>query len=253
MLEEELQALTGATKDAKDKLTEQRNRMKEKLSGDWELIKVCPDSGAFKFVGPKEMAKHIPIQETDASKAGVKYKAANGGLIRNLGEKKISGVDCNGNPVKSTWQIADITKPLAGIREMVKVGNRVTFDQENGKCTSKIYNKNTGVEIPINDVGNEYQFDMWVPVNRTGNANKSEKEVLKNMIGSLEKKMRETKQEIERLKGSDSDSPPEMIDPSEDDGPAGAGSGAGAGCDDVCECCIPELSQSTFQRLVKEL
>ena len=80
-----------------------------------------------------------------------------------MGEKVIEGEDSNGNKIESTWQVADVTKPLAGIKEMVKAKNRVIFDEdENGKCTSHIYNKKTKVTIPINDVNNAYEFDMWV-------------------------------------------------------------------------------------------
>ena len=132
-------------------------------SGDWECAKVCPDSGAVKFVGPKTMCKHIEVKESAGSKKGVKYRAANGGLLPNLGQKVITSEDSNGNRLESTWQIADVTKPLAGIREMVKANNRVTFDQtREGKCSSTIYNKDTGVVIPINDVNDAYEFEMWV-------------------------------------------------------------------------------------------
>ena len=45
----------------------------------------------------------------------------------------------------------------------------MTFDcDDQGNCTSEIYNKPTGNRIPINEVGpkgcESYEFDMWVQV-----------------------------------------------------------------------------------------
>ena len=54
---------------------------------------------------------------------------------------------------------------------MCKAGNKVVFEQVDGKNASYIYNKNTGVEIPIDEVNNAYEFKMWVrrnqPVSRS--------------------------------------------------------------------------------------
>ena len=67
---------------------------------------------------------------------------------------------------KSVWQIADTTKPLAGVIAMVKAGNRVVFDEEDGENVSHIHNKKAEVTIPIEEVGNQYEFDMFLPVKK---------------------------------------------------------------------------------------
>ena len=66
------------------------------------LIKVCPDSGAAKFVAPEKMCKHIPILPSEASKNGVKYRGANGQTIPNQGEKIVNGEDVNGENLEAT-------------------------------------------------------------------------------------------------------------------------------------------------------
>ena len=153
--------------------------MQIESQGNWEKIEVCPDSGAVKFVAPVQMASHIPWKAGAASKAGVKYRVANGNLIPNVGEKVVKGKDVNGNPLTSTWQGAPVTKPLAGIKEMVRAKNRVVFDEdESGRDISYIHNKVTRVTIPINDKPSGYSFDMWVP--RSGGDSKGEWAEVKN-------------------------------------------------------------------------
>ena len=57
--------------------------------GKYEMITVTADSGAADHVAPKNVASHLKIQETEASRQGVKYVAANGQKIANVGQKTI--------------------------------------------------------------------------------------------------------------------------------------------------------------------
>ena len=115
------------------------------------------------------MCSHIPTMPSEASKKGVKYRAANGQTIPNEGEKIVNGEDVNGEKIEATWQIAGVTIPLGSVMEMVNAGNRVTFDKEEiGNNISRIYNKKKAKQIPINQVGSAYEFDMWV--NKSGAA-----------------------------------------------------------------------------------
>ncbi len=50
----------------------------------WGRVRVQIDT-----VGPKEIAKAIVVKETAMSKGGIGYVAANGGSIKNYGEKKL--------------------------------------------------------------------------------------------------------------------------------------------------------------------
>ena len=79
----------------------QRDKEERMKSGNWEIVKVCPDSGAAKFVAPENMCKHIAVEPSEASKRGVKYRAANGQTIPNKGEKRVVGEDINGGKIEA--------------------------------------------------------------------------------------------------------------------------------------------------------
>jgi len=101
----------------------------------------------------------IPITQTKASMNGMHYTAANGSLIRNLGEKRISGVDANGQPLSITVQCADVRKPLGPVGRMCDADNRVVFDNEG----SYIINKKTRKVTPMVKENGVYTFELWVP------------------------------------------------------------------------------------------
>ena len=61
------------------------------VTGSWEVIPVTVDSGAVDTVGPKTVARNFPTRETDDSRLGRNFRAANGSRINNYGEKVIQG------------------------------------------------------------------------------------------------------------------------------------------------------------------
>ena len=71
------------------------------------------DSGAVDNVTGKDVAKHLSIRETMASRAGVNYVAANGTKIGNYGDKVITGVTGNGLKVSMATQVTDVNKTLS--------------------------------------------------------------------------------------------------------------------------------------------
>ena len=125
-------------------------------NGSWENITVTIDSGAVDSVGPKTMATDIGIRDTPASRAGLKYRAANGTSIDNLGEKSIQGVTMQGNKVVMTFQIANVTKPLGAVRAMLAAGNKVVFEAGN----SYIQDKTRTIKTPIEERNGAYVFDI---------------------------------------------------------------------------------------------
>jgi len=139
-------------------------------NGRWEKITVAIDSGAVDSVGPKTMATDVGIRDTPASRAGLKYRAANGTSIDNYGEKTIQGVTKQGRKVGMTFQIADVTKPLGAVRAMLAAGNKVVFETGN----SYIEDKTRTIRTPIEERNGGYVFDIWRPklgVNQNGTIN----------------------------------------------------------------------------------
>ena len=53
----------------------------------WHQVNVVLDSGAADSVCPKDMAPWFEVVDSDASRAGVYYTAANGGKIYNLNRR----------------------------------------------------------------------------------------------------------------------------------------------------------------------
>ena len=66
-------------------------------------------------------------------------------------------------------QVADVSKVLGSVREMVKAGNRVVFDEDaNGNCISFLESKATKVKTAIRERNGTYQFDIKVPKGKGG-------------------------------------------------------------------------------------
>ncbi len=67
-----------------------------RASPGWERLRIRVDSGAIDTVGPKEITGAFKMWETEMSKRGIGYVAANGSGIKNYGEKKIVGYTDDG-------------------------------------------------------------------------------------------------------------------------------------------------------------
>ena len=126
--------------------------------GQWEKIRVQVDSGAFDWVTPKGTAKHVPIMETEASKKGMSYSAANGSEIKAYGEKVVRGFFDEGFGMHAKMQVADVKRTLASVMSMNRTGNKVVLDGQH----SYLENKKTGRRIQIHIEGNQYVFYIWV-------------------------------------------------------------------------------------------
>ena len=131
----------------------------EQYRGAWERVPVTVDSGAIDSVIPARVASAVPVRETEASKRGLKYRAANGTSIVNKGERKLQGYTNEANLVNMSMQVCEVTKPLGSVRAMLQAGNCVVFD----KGGSYIMNKASGVKTAIEDRNGAFVFDIWVP------------------------------------------------------------------------------------------
>ena len=104
------------------------------------------DSGAAESVLPKNMLPNEPIVEGEAKRRGVKYVAANGGKMENIGEKKVKFKRAGSNAVNSiTFQVTDVSKPLASVSRILDKGNAVIFSRSG----SYILHEVSGGKIPI--------------------------------------------------------------------------------------------------------
>jgi hypothetical protein len=101
--------------------------------------KVTVDSGAEDSVWPATHVDWDKVVETEESRKGIGFVAANGGRMANYGGTKVEFVK-EGKRKSMNFQVTDCKKPLASVSKIVDKGNRVVFDSEG----SYIENKATG-------------------------------------------------------------------------------------------------------------
>ena len=134
---------------------------------NFEVIEVTVDSGAYNTVGPPKVGTHFNLEPTEASSQGKHYRAANGSVIRNHGQRIVTGRTDEGTLVSMPIQVSDVSKVLGSVREMVKSGNRVVFDEDaNGNCISFLECKSTNIRTAIRERNGTYQFDIKAPKGR---------------------------------------------------------------------------------------
>ena len=93
-------------------------------------------------------------------KACVKYEAANGELIDNIGER-FEAHSQEGTVRGLTAQVCGIKKALLCVSKMVKAGNRVVFQSE-PSGGSYIEDLHTGEFMYLREEGGMYMLDLWV-------------------------------------------------------------------------------------------
>ena len=129
------------------------------ISGKWERIPIKIDSGAVDTVMPPHVANHFALVETDLSKSGPGFKAANGSLIKHFGQRAIRGIGDQYQRLHLTAQIADVKNTLGSVYQMVRAGNTVHF--ESGNCY--VQHNQSGQRTPIEEKNGMFEIGIWVP------------------------------------------------------------------------------------------
>ena len=65
-------------------------------NGEWEEIEVTVDSGACDTVIPLDVLSQVELSPSPQSEAGLKYEAASGHEIENVGERRCVVMADNG-------------------------------------------------------------------------------------------------------------------------------------------------------------
>ncbi len=124
--------------------------------GNRVKLEVVADSGAADCVLPTHLLPEIPLQPGKS----VNYKAASGKILSSRGAKTILG-EAGGCKKKLEFQVADIHKPLASLRKIVRKGHRVVLD-DGEPGGGYIMNKATGDKVELRVQNEVYVFDFWV-------------------------------------------------------------------------------------------
>ncbi len=120
----EIVSVEKVAKDMKGDVNEAR------ATPGWEKGRIQVDSGAIDTVGPKYMAGAFKMKETEMSRKGIGFVAANGRGIKNYGEKMIVGYTGDGGAVSMKVQCADVKKVLCLVHKMNVGCNVVVLDGE---------------------------------------------------------------------------------------------------------------------------
>ena len=165
-------------KDTKDK----RGEVNEvKATPGWEKVRIQVDSGAIDTVGPKSMAGAFRMRETEMSRKGIGFVAANGSEIKNYGEKLIVGYTDEGGAVSMKVQCADVKKVLCSVHKMNMGGNVVVLDGER----SYMQHKESGKKTRIAYEDGQYVMYLWLPAKREEAQEETEKVLKGNRVAIL--------------------------------------------------------------------
>ena len=128
---------------------------------------ITMDSGAGNSVMPRRMViKKDEIRESEGSKNGIHYVAANNGRIPNEGEYDLKFNTVEGHEQWLTFQIAEVNKALCSISSLVDEGYKIVFDKntKTDQDTSYMIHKETGVITRFRRARNVWVLDAFVDV-----------------------------------------------------------------------------------------
>jgi hypothetical protein len=100
-------------------------------------MRVALDSGAGDHVASPHDVEGFAIVPSEYSKAGRNFVAANGGKIINHGEATMKMKNEKGKKIASTFQVADVTRPLYSVSKLCDAGYKVEFDGDEAVVTRK--------------------------------------------------------------------------------------------------------------------
>ena len=119
------------------------------------MVEAVVDSGAEESVAPPGFfaAAMVP---SPMSKAGGKYRAANGTRIRNLGQQQVAFTSAEGHKCAMPFQVAEVERPLISVAQLTSAGNSVVLSDTGGQ----IVNATTGKTIELVRRGGVYLLLM---------------------------------------------------------------------------------------------
>ena len=123
----------------------------------WERLAAVVDTGAAENVLPAGVCNHVKLSATRRPDAGIGFRGAGGERIRNHGQRKFKVRMRGGHVAGTTWQVADVKRPLMSVAKMVAAGNRVHLDSKDPRIV-----RPKGDVIPLRKAGNVFVVDLWV-------------------------------------------------------------------------------------------
>ena len=105
---------------------------------DFEVIL---DSGACTHVIDAEDAPGYRLEESPGSRRGATFVVGNGEHIPNEGQMNLSlestRADGSASPIMSTFQVAEVARPIMSVSRMCAMGYTCVFDKEGAQVLNK--------------------------------------------------------------------------------------------------------------------
>jgi len=98
-------------------------------------VQIAMDSGAGKNVAPPELIDGYTVSPSYGSRHNKHFVAANGGKILNLGETSLNFNDGSGSRMRSTFQVAEVSRMLYSVSQLCDAGCDVSFNKDEWKVT----------------------------------------------------------------------------------------------------------------------
>ena len=118
------------------------------------------DSGAAENVMVRSMFPKISIRQSEMSKNGTGFKGPGGENIQNCRQQVMSARTPEGFVRKSTWQVADVRRPLMSASHIIQAGNDLFI----GKDLAYIMKRKKKEKSVLRKEGNVYVLDLFVEV-----------------------------------------------------------------------------------------
>ena len=118
------------------------------------------DSGGAENVMPRNMFPELSIEETERSQNCKGFKGPGAEHIKNCGQQVMSVRTPEGFVRKSTWQVAEVRRPLVSASPIVQAGKDLFI----GKNEAHTMNREKKKKSVLRKEGNLYVRDLFVKV-----------------------------------------------------------------------------------------
>ena len=132
-------------------MTERNDRTR----GGKELLAFV-GSGAFDNVLPTSACTEYPFEATSKSQSGVGFKGASGSHVKRYGQRRFRVKTSAGSNMNTTWEVADVRKPLISASRLLERGHKLKLDEK-----PRIQCKN-GDPVPLERTGSLFAVRLWI-------------------------------------------------------------------------------------------
>ena len=129
----------------------------QEASGEWEQFRAIVDSGAEDNALPEVIGTWLPLEPSQASKAGKHFNGPGGEKIYAKGRRITPGITSEGQKRRISWEVCPVKKPLLSVVRLNDAGSKVTMQK------NRAYITNVKGEIThLRRVRNTWVLDLWI-------------------------------------------------------------------------------------------